>query len=86
MNIYYVVRPDKHGYDQYDAFVVVAASPAAACKLICDEQFAPYPSGYDPADYQQEREVWSRARAVYLGQAGVEQAHPRIVLGSFNAG
>ena len=73
----YLVSIDNCDYDEYDAFVVVAAGEDDARALVA-ERFAPN-SSYD--HYKRQREAFATATVVE-----VDLTRRGEVLGSFNAG
>jgi hypothetical protein len=84
MNIYLVQITDSIDYDQYDAFVCIAATEDEARAMLPDTFFT-----------NEDREcfgIWvpitsiDTLSIIKVGVAESTEASPRIVLASFNAG
>lgn len=76
MNIYLVSRTDSIGYDEYDAFVVVANTEEEAVSFL--------KTNHDPVKRYGE---WSNeVRVELIGPASNDYTEPTEILGSFNAG
>lgn len=73
MNIYLLTRTDRVGCDEYDAAVVVAASPEDAEKV-------------RPGAISGTEEYWNNLKCELVGVAAEGLKAGDVVLASFNAG
>ena len=91
MNLYLLSQNDEQGYDTYDSCVVVAKSPAQACKI------DPGGDNYDNRD--NERNSWNpswfsrawtkdpkKVKVTLIGKAASGMKENSVVIASFNAG
>lgn len=85
MNIYWVARTDKVGYDEYDSFVVVAPNKHAALYTHPDQFCPTWKTG--PWDGDNPRGTWTKVGNVEVALVGkADNDEYRIVCASFNAG